>query len=219
MIKGAILKGVNEMETIDIKRFISPNLQISEAYKTIRNNIHIYGSKMKIIGLTSCNPEKAKSIVSLNLARSMALVGKKVILIDADIYKAVLSRKVTNDHPKSGLYNYLVTDKKVEEIICRTDISNLHMILSGSAVQKSFEAPSKDKLKKLLKDLSESYDCVLVDTPPIDALDGTEVVKLCDGVIIVLKANTVDYKTGRKTKKVLDILECPILGAVLLQAS
>lgn len=205
------------METIEMKHVISPNLQANKAYQSLIRKIQLYGNEMKIIGITSCNQIDEKSSVTLNLAISMAEAGKKVILVDMDMFQAVLSKKVIADRPERGLFNYLEAMNTTKEIICHTDMEKLDMILSGTIPSNFSEARWKEKFNLLILELAGSYDYILVDLPPLDTLmEGTKAAEVYDGMLLVVKANTVSYEAGRKSKMKLDLLGCPILGAVML---
>jgi len=207
------------MGAIILKRFIIPGFQVSKAYITLRSNILFWGGDMKIIGLTSCNQEEGKSVVALNLAISMAETGKKVILVDADMGKSSLSAKVTFDRLNGGLGNYLAGTKPVDEVICQTNIENLDMVLSDPDPRNSSDLLSNKGFGNLMKELAETYDYVLVDAPPIGiTLDGAIAAKVCDGMILIVKANTVSYKMGGISKTRLEEAGSPILGAVILQS-
>jgi capsular exopolysaccharide synthesis family protein len=205
------------METIDTKRFISPNVQVKEAYKTLRNNILYFGSDMKIIGLISCDKEEGKSIVPLNIAISMAEAGKKVILIDADRCNSDLCRKEVDSKLEIGLSDYLIANKPLKDVICHTDMENLQLILSDTILLNFYEIPRIEKFSELMKELSETYDYIFLITPSMDtAMDMTEVLRVCDGIVLVVKASTVSYQLVRRFKTKLELLGRPILGAVLI---
>lgn len=204
------------METVSISKLISLDFQGNEAYKTLRSNIQFCGDEIKIIGLTSTIPNEGKSSVSLNLAVAMAEAGKKVIFIDADLRKSVIIGRYKIDRPVRGLTHYLSGINKSEEIIYKTTIENLHMIFSGPIPPNPSELLGSSKFSNMIQVLGQSYDYVIIDTPPLGSvIDGAIVAKECNGMIIVIEANKISYKFAQKVKNQLEKSGCRILGAVL----
>lgn len=196
------------MDTIDVKYLIDSDLQINEAYKTLRSRIQMFGSNIKKIGFTSCK-DNLKSLVAIHLGASIAEAGKKVILVVADNNSAILS-----DKPAI----YLLSDSTEEELIYHTDIDNLDLTISEFVYINFSPKTDHEKFAEFIKKAEETYDYIFLDIPPLEALTyKAEMAKVCDGMILVIKENTVDYKTGQRAKTMLEKSECPILGAVLLQ--
>lgn len=204
------------METVSITKLINLDFQGNEAYKTLRTNIQFCGSDVKIIGLTSTIPNEGKSSVSLNLAVSIAESGKKVVFVDGDLRKSVLIGRYKIDRPIKGLTHYLSGINKADEIIYKTSFDNLHMIFSGPIPPNPSELLGSAKFNNLIQVLGQTYDYVVIDTPPIGSvIDGAVIAKVCDGMIIVVEANKISYKFAQKVKNQLDKTGCRILGAVL----
>ncbi len=204
------------METVSINKLINLDFQGNEAYKTLRTNIQFCGSDIKIIGLTSCIPNEGKSSVSLNLAVSIAEAGKKVVFVDADLRKSVIIGRYKIDRPIKGLTHYLSGINKADEIIYKSSIENLHMIFSGPVTPNPSELLGGAKFANLIQVLGQSYDYVIIDTPPIGSvIDGAIIAKICNGMIMVVESKRISYKFGQKVKNQLDKTGCRILGAVL----
>ena len=83
------------MLNINLDKITDLDFKTKEAYKTLRTNVQFCGNDVKIISLTSCVPNEGKSMVSFNLAISMAETGKKVLFIDADLRKSVMASEGT----------------------------------------------------------------------------------------------------------------------------
>lgn len=82
------------MKNVIIRKLDDLDFRSNEAYKALRTNIQLCGSDIKVIAITSCTPNEGKTSVTFNLARSMADLGKKVLYIDADLRKSVVSRPI-----------------------------------------------------------------------------------------------------------------------------
>jgi Mrp family chromosome partitioning ATPase len=176
------------------------------------------GSNIKTIGLTGCSKDNRKGSVALNLASSIAEAGKKIILVAADNSCPILSAKVTICALEKPHICNPLPDSTEERPICHTDIDNLDLVISDIGYLNYSKKPNKESYTQLIERSKEAYDYILFDIPPLDAPEyETEMAKACDGLILVIKENTVDYKTGKKAKALLEKSDRPIFGAVLLQ--
>ena len=103
----------------------------SEAYKTLRANLQFCGSNIKSIAVTSCTPAEGKSTTSLNLAKSLADSGKRILFIDADMRKSVLISRCRVTGTVLGLSHYLSGQAAFGDVVCSTNVPNLHVIFAG----------------------------------------------------------------------------------------
>lgn len=187
-----------------------------EAIKALRTNIQFCGTNIRTVMVTSTIPEEGKSNISLEIARSFAQAGKKVILIDADIRRSSLAAKYQRDHVTPGLSQYLSGQCQLEEAVCQTDTQGLDIIFSGPYAPNPAELMEEPTMEKLLLWCKENYDYVIVDTPPINSvIDGAVVAPKCDGVLLVTASGVVSYKLVQKAKGQLEKTGCRILGVVL----
>jgi capsular exopolysaccharide synthesis family protein len=154
--------------------------------------------------------------VSFNLAISLAECGKKVIFIDADLRKSAIIRRYKPDKDVLGLTNYLSSQSRIEEILYESNIENMDIIFTGPVPPNPSELLASDSFSNLLKILRKVYDYVIIDTPPIGSvIDGAIVAQKCDGVVLVIEANTVSYKFTRRIISQLEKSQSKLLGAVL----
>lgn len=198
---------------------INPNSPISEAYRTLRTNIQFSSvdRSIQILMVASAQAGEGKSTVISNLAIAYAQEGKRVLLIDTDLRKPSLYRifSLTNH---CGLSNLLSDQSNLQEVIKESYISNLSLITSGPTPPHPAEMLGSLKMKKLLEELQEQYDMILLDTPPLLAVtDGLIVSSLCDGVVLVIHAGKVKKAYVRKAKEKLDYVQANIVGAVFNQ--
>lgn len=191
--------------------------QFDEAIKTLRTNIQFCGANIRMIMVTSTLPEEGKSTMSFEIARAMALMGKKVILIDADIRRSTMAAKYQIDNPVPGLSQYLSGQHELEDgLICETDIPDLDVIFSGPYAPNPAELLEEPALDKLIAWCREEYDYCIIDTPPLSSvIDGAIIAPKCDGAVLVVASGKVSYPLVQKAKAQLEKTGCRILGAVL----
>lgn len=102
--------------------------RMKEAFKTLRTNIEFCGGDVKVIALTSCTPNEGKSSIAMEMARAFAEAGYRTILIDADMRKSVLVGRYRTGAVKSGLTHCLAGRAGYQDVICETNVENLHVI-------------------------------------------------------------------------------------------
>lgn len=189
---------------------------VEESYKSLRTNLFFCGREKRAIAITSCRPREGKSLVSLNLAKSLAEAQKQVIYIDADLRNSALLGKIKLTRKKAGLAYFLSGQASYEKIICSSNYENLDVILTGSFPPNPAELLGRKEFKQLLDTLRERYDYVIVDTPPIcSVIDSAIIAESCDGIILVVEANTTSYRLAQRAKEQLEKTSCPILGVIL----
>ena len=190
--------------------------QIVEAYKSLRTNLQFCGEDKKVIAITSCTPNEGKSSVSMQLGISLAEIGKRVILIDADLRKSVLLGRTKTEKSVRGLAHFLSGQASLEDVICATNIKNFYMIYSGPFPPNPAELLSEDAFSKLIAWARNEYDTIIIDTPPLGSvIDGAIIAQRCDGAILLVESGALSYRLVQKAKRQLERTGCRILGAVL----
>ena len=194
-----------------------PKSVISEQYRAIRTNIE-YSSvdqNTKTILVTSSDKNEGKTTTVSNLAVSFANLNKKVLLIDCDLRNASIHKmfKINNIY---GLTDILAKDRAVDKCIQETELENLYVLTAGSTPPNPAEILSSEKMKNLIEDLKNMYDYIFIDTPPIGLVTDAGVLSsFIDGVVLVVKSESVEKKYLEETKKKLDAVDARILGAIL----
>lgn len=187
-----------------------------EAFNTLRTNIQLCGSDIKVIGVTSCIPGEGKSSVSMHLAESLAGAGKKVLFIDADLRKSVIVGRYRIEQKVIGLTLYLSGVNSSNDFIYNTNIENLDIIVAGPVPPNPSELLASVRFNELLEELKLTYDYIIIDTLPLGSvIDSAVIAPLCDGMIMVLQANMISYKLAQRVKIQLDRTDCRILGTIL----
>ncbi len=188
-----------------------------EAYKALRTNLKFCGNDKKVIGITSCQPSEGKSTVSLNLSKSLAESGEKVVLIECDLRKPVLiGRTSVNGGDVKGLTYFLSQQATLNEIVCGTNIENLQIIYAGPVAPNPAELLGSKYFKAAIEALRKVFDYIIIDTPPLGAvIDSAIIAQNCDGMAIVLESGKDSYRFVREVKDQLDKAGVPILGIIL----
>lgn len=187
-----------------------------EAYKTLRTNIEFCGRDIKTIALTSSTPNEGKTSVAIELAKTFAEAGNRTILIDCDMRKSVLIGRHNITGAKVGLTHCLAGMNELTDVICQTNVKNLYLITAGPVPPNPSELLGTEDFSNLIKTLRETFDYVLLDTPPLGSvIDAAVVANICDGTLLVIENNAISYRFAQKVKDQLDKAGCRILGAVL----
>lgn len=187
---------------------------INEAFRVIRTNLEYMGvnrtsgSRAKVIAITSANPGSGKTFISINLAKVLAIKGKKVLVMDLDLRKGTLSKMVGNT--EHGLSNYLVGAAGKDELIINNvdDTPNLDTIVMGTMPPNPAELLSSERLDQLIAELRQEYDFILLDCPPVEIVTDAKVInRLVDLTAFVVRAGVLEkdelpgiqeyYETGR----------------------
>ena len=204
------------MLNINLDKITDLDFKTNEAYKTLRTNVQFCGNDVKIISLTSCVPNEGKSMVSFNLAISMAETGKKVLFIDADLRKSVLIGRYKINKAIKGLTQYLSGVEQLDDVRYSTNVKNMDLILSGPVPPNPAELLNNEKFTELLETARKEYDYVIIDTPPIgQVIDPAIVAQQTDGVIFLISQANISYKYAQKQIEQMRKSGCRILGAVL----
>ena len=163
---------------------------IAEQFGRLRASLGYLGGKSgkKKILITSSLPKEGKSFVSLNLALSLALTDKRVILLELDLSNPSLSSKLNVKHEK-GASNFLIGELEPEDIIKRTSAhKNLFFIPAGTLPENPSELLLTDKLKELLSYLEDVFDVIIIDSAPASLLSDAYVLSpMCDTTLYVVK--------------------------------
>jgi len=193
------------------------NKNAVEAFQGIIRNIQYCSveSKVKTITITSCMPGEGKSTTAKKLAVCMAGLNIKVLLINADLHKPVTAAKQEQDIP-TGLFELITGDSLPEEVIHETNIENLHFMDCGQIPPNPMGLVGSGKFRECLAPLTESYDFILIDAPPVGSvIDSAVVAAQTDGAILVIDYNTVNYLDAAKVKERFEKLNIRIIGVVL----
>ena len=190
---------------------------VVESYKSIRTNVTFALSTVerKIFAVSSANPGEGKSTTSANIAIAMAQGGNKVLLIDGDMRKSV-QHKIFSLKNKKGLSTAVSKMQKLDDCIQTNVMENLDVMTSGPIPPNPSELLASENMTAILNELSEKYDCIIIDTPPVNVVtDAMELAKNISGIILVLRyARTTDEDVENVFKRV-ELANMNLLGFIL----
>ena len=148
-----------------------------EALRSLRTSLRFLMSKTtdNLIMISSANPSEGKSFIAVNLAAVIAKSGKRVLIVDADMRKSYLHR-MFGVSSKNGLSNILSGTLDSKNSIRETDVDNLYFMPRGDTPTNPSELLMSSNFEKLAKSLSNTFDLVIFDTPPILAVTDASII-------------------------------------------
>lgn len=193
------------------------DFSIVEAYKSTRTNLEYAlaaeeGCK-KII-FTSAMPSEGKTTSCINTAITFALAGAKIVLIDADLRKPKVHMCLELENA-TGFSNYLAGFAELDDVIqhCK---NGLDVITSGQIPPNPSELLVSPRMEKALLKLSEKYDYVIIDAPPVNIVsDAVSMSKFVTGVAVVVKEDFTTHDALKKALSNLEFANAKILGFIL----
>lgn len=211
-------KAVNSLATQ--RRFIlneKSNFHVREAYKSLRTNMRFFLNEegCKKICITSGAMSEGKSITILNLAISIAEDNKRVLLIDADMRRPTLAR-LLNSPASPGLSNVLAGLASEREAVHKSAYANLDVMFAGDIPPNPSELLGSKKMREILENLSDKYDYILVDTPPVNVVTDTCVVaNMLHGVLYLVRKDKADRASVIRGVNQLELTGARLLGFVM----
>ena len=194
-----------------------------EAFKRLRTNVMNKfpegDTGCKIIGVTSAQPSEGKSTVALNLSYSMAELGRKVLLIDADMRRPSIHIK-SGVVRTPGLADLLGGANSISACIrsyhsSKNDTS-FDILPGGDIPSNPSELLNSKRMQTLLQTLATAYEVIIIDLPPVGAvIDAVSVSKLTDGMLVVLRENSCPRGVFNDCISQLQEANSRILGFVI----
>jgi capsular exopolysaccharide synthesis family protein len=140
---------------------------------------------------------------------------KKVLLIDSDLRKPELHRLLKLSR-KPGFSDILINKADIKEFLKKPAIGNLYVIPSGSIASNAAELLRYAKVKKLIEELKAQFDYIIFDTPPtLNVTDSSVLGSVCDGVILVVKAEVTQKSMIEEAFSMLKNAQAPPIGFIL----
>ena len=202
---------VNELMIMDSRS------SVAEAYRVLRTSVLLSSVDRppKLILVTSGQPGEGKTTTVVNTAISLAQLGASVLIIDCDLRKPSVHKVLGVDQSR-GLSTYLSRSVDIDEVIQKLPISNLSLLPCGPIPPNPSEMISSAKMKQMLQSLTEIYDHIIIDSPPLlKVTDPVILSTMVDGVILVVHGGKSTRDVVRRTRQELSIAGAKIFGVVL----
>jgi succinoglycan biosynthesis transport protein ExoP len=190
---------------------------VAEAYRVLRTSVLLASVDRppKTILITSGQPGEGKTTTVVNTAISLAQLGASVLIIDCDLRKPS-AHKVLGVDQSRGLSSYLSRNVDINDVIQKLPIANLSLLPCGPIPPNPSEMISSAKMKQLLVTLAETYDHIIIDSPPLlKVTDPVILSTMVDGVILVVHGGKSTRDVVRRTRQELSIAGARIFGVVL----
>ncbi len=197
------------------------NFVASEAYKLLRTKLQfsfVDDVVCPVVGVSSALAGEGKSLSSVNLAYSLAQLDKRILLIDCDMRRPSLATKLPiNKVP--GLSNYLTGQNDIQTVIQRCsldDSASFDVISSGDNPPNPIELLSSAKMERVLAELKNTYDTIIIDLPPVgEVSDAMVAAKLTDGILLVVRQDYCNSVALSSAVSQFEFIESRILGVVM----
>jgi succinoglycan biosynthesis transport protein ExoP len=190
---------------------------VTESFRSIHSALKLNdeSKNAKVIVTTSTVPGEGKSFVSSNLALTFASHGEKTLLLDGDLRLPNVARSLQLEN-EYGLLDHVEKDVGLDEVILTEVYPNLDVLPSGGKSKNPTQMLNSAKFEAMLAELRDRYDRIVIDSPPLAAVsDVLNLLPLADGVLYVIKFNTVKRKTAVQNVRRLWESNTPVFGAIL----
>lgn len=211
------------LSSTDNQKTLHKNLEFTatEQYKLLRTNLSFTlpeNIKCPIIGVTSPMRGEGKSTTAVNLSYVLAESGKKVLLIDGDLRIPSVAKKL-NIQSSPGLTDYLMGDKENFEPHRSEFLENWHILPSGELPPNPSELLGSRRMETALNTLSEKYDYIIVDLPPVNIVsDALAISNYITGIVVVIREDYTEKKELETCFRQLKMSNAKILGSVINEA-
>lgn len=208
------------MNTLSIDSFPPLSYPCAEAVNMLCTNLSFSGEHIRRVMVTSCHASEGKSYLSMNVMRTMARLGRRVVMVDCDMRRSSITQtyniKFLQKDQHLGLSHLLAGMAEEEDVIYETNIPGAFLVPSGRSVSNSLPLLNSPRFQTLMRNLGEQFDYVIADAPPIGlVIDAAQIAKYCDGTLIVVGYNTVRRQELLDAKAQIEQTGCPILGTVI----
>jgi succinoglycan biosynthesis transport protein ExoP len=197
-----------------------PKSQMSEAFRALRTSILLSQADHppQVILVTSALPREGKTTAAANLAVTLAQLGDKTVLVDADLRKPGVGRLLNLTGGKyAGLSSYLAGVSSLDLVtVPHPSIPNLAAIPTGPLPPNPADLLSSHKLTEAIAELRTKYKFIVIDSPPIMAATDAVILSVqTDGVLLVVRSGETPKEAFTRTRDLLATVKCHVLGVVL----
>ena len=207
--------------TLSLLELNDPRYMYAESYRSLRSALlflPVQGERPKVLLITSAVPNEGKSTIAANLARTLALGGSRVLLVDADLRKGHL-HKMLGLQCEPGLVELLRQPDNLDSVIQRDSLQNFAFLSRGKALGHSSDLFLGHAFDQVLARMRRQFDYVLIDSSPVFATDdATTLAPKADGTLFVVRGN---FSSSRQVREALELLrqrQAKVLGLIFNRA-
>ncbi|PTQ89079.1 GumC family protein [Agitococcus lubricus] len=189
----------------------------AEAMRTVRTSVVLSGidKPHKVVMLTSSVPSEGKSTSAINLAVALAQM-ERVLLIDGDMRKPTIAKVLGLPPNSPGLSNVVAGTSVLDDCILHVEDANIDVLTAGLVPPNPLELLSSQKFMDLIAKLSETYDRIVIDSPPtLLVSDSLVMSKAVDAVLYVIRSDTTAQNAARTGVNRLRAAKAPLIGVIL----
>jgi len=195
-----------------------PNSKASEAFRMIKNNLEYSATdkKSKVILVTSSVPNEGKTTVSANLAAVLGMGEKKCIILSLDLRRPDLHHRFGLSN-KVGMSDVLSNKVNIKDATWENEqFQNFNIVTSGNIPPNPAELLASERMKELIEELRESYDYILLDTPPFEYVsDALTLIKYADITLFVVKSEFSESRYIKEINKLVKKFDIENAGIIL----
>lgn len=197
------------------------NQAVQDAYSVLATNIHFCSEKEtnKTIAVASCIPGVGKTTLAINLAISMAQAGWKVLLVDGDMRKPVVAKRLNNELTY-GLSDHLLGKVELADAVSKTNVDGLTYLSCGKNYPNPISLLCSSNFEKFAHEIKNEYDFTIFDTPAMSSVvDGSLIAAKVDAVLLTAEVGLTKTTTLKRAIDQLEKANARILGVVLNKVS
>ncbi|ACC83198.1 GumC family protein [Nostoc punctiforme] len=194
----------------------NPYSGASSAFEMLQTNLDftISDKPLKVIAVVSSTPGEGRSFVAANLAVAKAHMGRRILLVDADMRHSCQQEIWKLSNP-AGLSNVLVGQAEFRRTTQEV-LVNLDLLTAGTIPPNPAALLDSQRMALLIQEAAKDYDCVIIDTPALSLFgDALMLGKMADGILLVVRLGVLDCAVAKSTKMMLEQARSRVLGMVM----
>jgi tyrosine-protein kinase len=215
---GIVPDVAEERQGRDLVTVTDSKSSASEAYRLLRTSVKFLGidSPIRTLLVTSAGPAEGKTVSAANLAVTLAQTGERVLLVDADLRRPRLY-EIFGAPPSPGLTTALLDGERPEKAIWAVEeVPGLHLLPPGTAPPNPAELLDSTRARTVFATITERYDVVVVDSPPVVAVTDAAVMSAwADAVLLVVAHGTTSRRGLARAVELLRQVDAPLVGMIL----
>ena len=201
-----------KIEDYAVRRPLTP---FAEQVRAVRAGLWLGSNRPRVVAITAARPSEGKTLLALSLARSSAMAGEKVLLIDCDIRRPALAHRLRADNTL-GLADLLTGKAALADVLHRDPSGGMHFLPAGKPAGDTFGLFMGPEMARLLNEAREEYTLVILDSPPVQAITEARVLaSVADAAVLCVRWRSTPGDVVRYSLELLEEAHAQVVGAVL----